>query len=287
MKKEIPERLIIKKPLIEPYSIVIVAVLISFLIYMSSNISGLVLAGVLISIGFLAYKIFDGYKDRKPKIIIDKRGIEICSKNTLYEWSKIKYAYVKSKVEGSGQNTNSIDYLHVITKWGEISEKINDYQYSFRLVKETIEYYSRRDIGDLSDKIRDEIREITGGESDMVEIMNILSTYKTRISVFGLLLFFILFGSGIYGQFVFSFPYIFATGFALTFIIIYAMVKISEKRLRRNRVFSGLSDDEFEQILIKRNIKQKANSNDMKIAIIFMSIFIIGVFVISYIASSQ
>ena len=94
----------------------------------------------LIVIMVLLYVLYGGLKkslDRSPKIIIDRRGIEICKENLFFGWSEIETA----------------DIIRKSSRFERIYLKINDHsvdlfglRYRRKKVRDTINSFSGREI---------------------------------------------------------------------------------------------------------------------------------------------
>jgi hypothetical protein len=104
-------------------------------------------------IGFFTFRIFKRIKDRTDKIIIDKTGIKLCDSNVFINWSKFKFALIRTKNEGLGNNIDIVNYFHIETIEGEIAIKMTDLKYNKLQLLEAIDYFSGIKIGE-SDRIR-------------------------------------------------------------------------------------------------------------------------------------
>lgn len=238
-----------------------------------------IILGLLI---FFFYIFLKRLNNRKPQIIIDKRGIEFPQDMEFYGWDDIKFAFIRVQVKGYGKYSEVIENFHVVTQKTELKKRINDLKYSPKLVKETIDYYSGRKIGDYKDKFRHEINQIVKGKNTL-EISNIFSEYYRKMVLFNFLLFFGAIGLSIYLQFKTSFPYFFGIGFIVIIMLLFLLNSIFESRLRNNRLLIKLTNKQFNSLAIQYNIKYP--KKQLINYIVILGIFAVIIFIISYIST--
>ena len=235
-------------------------------------------------LGFTTYRIIKRFQDRSDKIIIDKNGIKLCDTNDFINWSKIKYAYIKQKSEGVGRSSRVVDYFHIDTINGEMRVRMSDFAYKQDLLVQAVEHFSGRNIGELTDLLNDNAKKIIGTDINIDRISKILSNFYKRQANLAFISLFTLVGISIYLQVIIDFPYVFAIGFTLTFGIIYLIGILEEKRLRSHEFICELDDKKYK--VIKKEYEKGYDvemSKGKKIdTIIFLIVFTVGIYVISY-----
>ncbi|MCT4645456.1 MAG: hypothetical protein N4A74_10765 [Carboxylicivirga sp.] len=280
MKKNshIPTQLILRKDLINPYELFILLVLIAALVFFSNSESNFIPFVSIVGIIVLGYRGMMRAKDRKPKIIIDKRGIELVGSKELHHWNDIKYAFVKYKTEGSGKNTESIAYLYIEAKRTKRMVKIEDFNYSRKRLKSTIEFYSGRDIGDESDLLRDQLKKELPDITNLGEVMGLFSSYKTRLIWISILIVLFMIVIGAVGSYS-SIPYAFASCFTSAFVIMWIFMILHENGFRKNDVIRKLRNNEYKLLVTKFNVDyRKEKSGIIAFIVIGLVIFIIAYF---------
>lgn len=280
---KIPEKLIIKNAIVKIEDFLSIGgfgFLLFFAVQDIQSIWTLLMIGLFI---FFVYNFFKRLRNRNPQIIIDERGIEFCEEKDFYNWDKIKYAYIKSETTGYGKNSSTIDYFYIVTNKTDIKKRIDDYKYSSKVVKETVEHFSGRDIGDYSDQFRDEMMEILNGNKFTKEIIKLFSAYQTRMIVSTLILFFGIIGISVYFQVTSDFKYCVGVGFVISILTLLFYSQNSENNFKQKRYISDLTSEQFDKIAIKHQLKYP--KKQMNGYMIFFGITAIVIFVISYYAT--
>jgi hypothetical protein len=257
-----------------------------FLLYFSikdiTSIWTIILLGIFL---FWIYIFIKRLKNRKPQIIIDKRGIELCEDNDFYKWSEIKYAFIKAHTSGSGDTSTSEDYFHIVTHKAEIEREIDDLKYSSSLVKKAIEQYSGRSIGDFKDMQRDKINSILKGNNFSNEVMVLFSLYRKRQYIISYILFFGIMGLSVYFQIKSNFHYWIGVGFALCITMFFGVGEIEETRFRQKQYICDLTNEQFDKIAISQKLKYP--KKQMIGYAIFFAVVTIAIFVISYFVAKK
>lgn len=265
-------------------SVFFICVLILLYFIIKGQNSEFIVVAFLGLLGFTTYRIIKRLQDRSDKIIIDKNGIKLCETNDFINWSKIKYAYIKQKSEGVGRSARVVDYFHIDTNDGEIRISMSDFSYKQDLLVKAVESFSGRNIGELTDLLNDKAKKIIGNDRNIDRISKILTDFYKRQTYLALISLFTLIGISIYLQIKIDYPYVFALGFTLTFGLIYLIGTLEEKRLRNQEYICELDDKKYKAL--KKEYGQGYDvelSKGKKIAsIIFLIIFVIGVFGLSY-----
>lgn len=270
-------------------SVFFICVLILLYFIIKGQNSEFIVVAFLGLLGFTTYRIIKRLQDRSDKIIIDKNGIKLCETNDFINWSKIKYAYIKQKSEGVGRSARVVDYFHIDTNDGEIRISMSDFSYKQDLLVKAVESFSGRNIGELTDLLNDKAKKIIGNDRNIDRISKILTDFYKRQTYLALISLFTLIGISIYLQIKIDYPYVFALGFTLTFGLIYLIGTLEEKRLRNQEYICELDDKKYKAL--KKEYGQGYDvelSKGKKIAsIIFLIIFVIGVFGLSYVFDKE
>jgi len=247
---------------------------------------------VIIFLGLLTYttfRIFKRLQDRKDKIVIDKNGIKLCDTNELIEWRRVNYAYIQQKTEGYGKSSRVVDYFHIDTKQGLIRVRMSDFSFNKELLVKAVEYFSGRNIGELTDLLNDKAKKIIGSDRNIDRISKLFTDFYKRQNYLGLILLFSLIGVSIYLQVTIDFSYVFAIGFTLTLGIMYLVGTLEEKRLRNQEYICELDDVKFKAL--KKEYGQGFDvemSKGKKTAmLVFLIVVIIAIFVISYLFDNK
>lgn len=247
---------------------------------------------VIIFLGLIVYttfRIFKRLQDRKDKIVIDKNGIKLCDTNELINWQRVNYAYIKQKTEGYGKSARVVDYFHIDTNEGIIRVRMSDFSFNKELLVRAVEYFSGRNIGELTDLLNDKAKKIIGSDRNIDRISIILTDFYKRQNYLGLILLFSLIGISIYLQVTIDFSYVFAIGFTLTLGIMYLVGTLEEKRLKNQEYISELDDVKFKAL--KKEYGQgydiEMSKGKKTVMLVFMIVVIITIFIISYLFDNK
>lgn len=282
---EFKDRLIIKNATLrlDDYVFFACVLVILYFILTGNDTSFLIILfiGLLV---FTTYRIIKRVNDRLDKIIIDKYGIMICERNELIRWSKIKFAYIKQKSEGVGRSATVIDYFHIKTVSGEIVVDMRDLIFNKKHLKQSVEHFSGRDIGDFTDMVSEKVAKIIGNDEKVKEIESKMSAYfKSQIKS-STVIFLGSFSIAIVLQFLISFPYIIAIWWAILVfgIIIYAIYE--DKTLKNRLKLNELSDKKFNSIKKEYSAQYELNYSDRQTIFlyIFLVLTVFAVFGFSY-----
>ena len=152
---EIPRRLVIRNSKFG-FSDLLYIGLFLFLMYVFIQIEEFSISLILLIAiaGFVFFGIVQRLKDDTEQIVIDENGITLKhNNNELIKWEKIKFAYIKQTVVGSGKSSRVIDWLHIETKREDFTVKMSNFSYKPSLLTECINHYSGRKIGHISNKL--------------------------------------------------------------------------------------------------------------------------------------
>jgi len=283
---QIPERLTIKKSVIK-YDDVLGFIAAGILFYFVLKLGSYF--WTIIPIIFSAYLILNLLKrliDREPKLVIDNKGIELSDQKKLYKWSEIKFAFIKRN-GGSHNSLDSNDFLHIVLSNSEVSIELKKLSYSEKEIEKQIEFYLGKDKCKPQDKFKLEIKEILIDKENLDEVMVLFSKHKTLFIWTGLSIVFGLPGLSIYFQFNSYFPYVFAFGFVLTPICMFAIVKVINTRFRKLPTIRNLTDKEYNAISIKYGFKNDHNKKRKLLGYVFLSVLTVLIFMISYFVTAQ
>jgi hypothetical protein len=282
---DIPEKIILRNAIIKIDDLLYIGAML-FLLYFSikdiTSIWTIIMLGLFL---FWIYNFIKRLKNRKPQIIIDKRGIELCEDKDFYKWSEIKFAFIKAHTTGYGDTSTSEDYFHIVTSKIEIERQINDFKYSSSLVKKAIEFYSGRNNADYNEMLRDKVNFILKGNNFSKEVMELFSRYRKRQYVITFVLFFGIIGTSVYYQIITNFHYWIGVGFALCISMLFGVGEIEEVRFRRKQYICDLTDEQYDKIAISQQLKYP--KKQMIGYAIFFAVITIVIFVISYLFAKK
>lgn len=279
------DKLVIKNATLRPDDYVFFAcfLIILYFILTGNNTSFLIILfiGLLV---FTTYRIIKRANDRSVKIIIDKYGIKICELNKLIGWSKIKFAYIKQKSEGVGRSAKVVDYFHIKTVSEETVVDMRDLKFNREHLKQSVEHFSGRDIGDFTDMVSEKVAKIIGNDEKVKEIESKMSSYFKNQIKSAPVIFLGSFSIAIVLQFLISFPYIIAIWWAILVfgIIVYAIYE--DKTLKNRLKPKELSDKKFNSIKKEYSAQYELDySNRQTIfAYVFLILTVFAVFGFSY-----
>ncbi|KOH42764.1 hypothetical protein [Sunxiuqinia dokdonensis] len=282
---EFKDKLVLKNATLrlDDYAFLISALVFLYFILTGNSTGFLILLfiGLLV---FTTFRIIKRVNDRSDKIIIDKYGIKLCEQNEQINWSKIKFAYLKQKTQGVGRSAKVVDYFHIETTDGEIAVDMRDLKFDKELLKQSVEHFSGRDIGDFTDKVTAKVFRIIGNDKKVKEIETKMSDYFKSQSKSAFLIVIGSFGLAIFLQLIISFPYIIASWWSILVfcIIIYAIYE--DKTLKKRLKLNELSDRKFKTIKKEYGAQYDLNYSKIQTFLIyaFLIISVFAVFAISY-----
>ncbi|GET25440.1 hypothetical protein [Prolixibacter sp. NT017] len=215
---------------------------------------------------------------RKPRLIIDEIGIHDKRKQKVYKWDSIRDVEI---------NFNSSSSFKLVVKCQSTTESIDltNLYTSPKEINESVAFFSDKKIKTGDDRFKTEIERILKDDDSVVEIMMLFSKVKSKLHWIGLPLFFGGVALSVYLQTRLAFPYVFAIGFLMTGILLFGFMQVSEKRFKKKPEIRNLTDREYNLIAIKYELKLPENKTRTIIGYVFFGLLMIGIFVISYIAS--
>ena len=286
MKKEIeiPKRLVIRNSKFG-FSDLFYIGLFLFLLYIVIQIGELFISIVLLVViaGFVVIKIIQRLNDNTEQIVIDENGITLKhNNNDLIKWEKIKFAYIKQTVVGSGKSSRVIDWFHIETTREEFTVKMSDFSYKSSLLTECINYYSGRKIGHISNKLNYGVSQLLKNKKMTDELYPLFNNYFKRQYNLSIL-FLLLVATFLFLQLFNSFPYVFAIGLIVSILILFFLGYSEEKRLYNQESLRNLDKKIIEKI--KKEFGYPTSEKNYIFYSVFIVLFIISTFVISYILS--
>lgn len=284
-KPGLKDKLIIKNTLLKAGDYVFIpAFLVLLYIVLTDNYTSYSIIFLIAIAAYSAYRIIKRLNDRSDKIIIDKSGIKICDRNELIVWDKIKFAYIKQKSEGYGKSAQLIDYFHIKTITGEIVIDMRDYKFDKEILKQSVEHFSGRNIGDFADMVSAKLATKIGNYEKARTIESKITRYiKNNIRI-GTIIFSGTFALAIVMQVLNSFPYIIAIWWAALVFGTFIYALYEKKYLKGRLGLSELSDSDFNTMINEYSAEFELNLLDKQtiIVYIFLMVSVIAVFIISY-----
>jgi hypothetical protein len=267
------EKLVIKKSVIinrELGYIVVLTIIISLELKKPAPWLFIPVTILLLLVFLLIKRLFD----RTPKIVIDEVGIHDKRNKQVYPWESITDVEV---------NINSLGLL-IKSKTSLVNINLTNLNTSPKEINEAIEFFSGNKIRTGKNKFREEIKRILKNDENIDEIIMLFSKYKTRILWTGSTIMFGIPALSIYLQFNSSFTFVFAIGYLLTGICIYAFTKTAELQFKKQKEVQSLTEQEYKELFIKFGLKNPENKKRELLGYIFLTVLSIGVFIISYLA---
>ncbi len=233
---------------------------------------------------FFVLRIIQRQRDVTEQIVVDENGITLHQYSRLIEWDSIKYAYLKQKVIGLGHSTRVVESFHVETKNKEYTVSMDDLSYNPRLLAQSINYYSGREIGHISNKLNDKAFSLVKNK-ELAEKMYVIfsSFYKKQMNV-SLLVLFVFLSVSIFLQIIVDFPYVFAIGWTLNLLVLIVWSWYAEKVFRNHELLKHLDDKTYEKLSNEygRIFNHKSSKGQNVAGAIFLFITVLIVFVVSY-----
>jgi phosphatidylserine synthase len=225
---------------------------------------------------FLISLIIKRLFDRQPRLIIDETGIHDKRNQKVYTWENI------TDIES---NFNSSSFKLLVKSKSSIDNiDITTLNTSPKEVGEAIEFFSGNKIRTEKNKFRREIQRILKDNQNIDETMLLFSKQKRKVLWIGLPILFGIPALSIYLQSKLSFPYVFAIGYLVTGIILFAFMQITEKQFKRTTEIQNLTVQEYKDVSIKYELKIPENKRRKLLGYILLTLLTIGVFIVSYIA---
>lgn len=214
--------------------------------------------------------------DRKPRLIIDETGIHDKRSQKVYTWENT--TYIES-------NFNSSSFKLLVKSKSSIDNiDLTSLNTSPKEVEDAIEFFSGNKINTGKNKFRKEIQYILKDNQNINEIMLLFSKYKRKVIWFGLSVLFGIPALSIYLQFKLSFPYVFAIGYLVTGIILFAFMQITEKQFKRRTEIQNLTEQEYKYVSVKYELKIPENKKRKLLGYMLLIFLTMGVFLVSYLA---
>ena len=279
------DKLVIKNTLLKTGDYVFIPAFLVLLLIVLTNSYTIYSIIFLIAIAaYSAYRIIKRLKDRSDKIIIDKSGIMICDRNELIGWDKIKFAYIKQKSEGYGKSAQLIHYFHIKTISGEIVIDMRDFKFDKEILRQSVEHFSGRNIGDFADMVSAKLAKKIGNYEKARTIESKITRYIKNSIRIGAIIFFVTFVIAIVLQVLHPFPYIIAIWLAALVFGISIFALYEKKYLKGRLGLSELSDSEFNTLMNDYSAEFDLNlsSRQTIFSYIFLIVIVVAVFIISY-----
>lgn len=225
---------------------------------------------------FLISLILKRLFDRQPRLIIDETGIHDKRNQKVYTWENI------TDIES---NFNSSSFKLLVKSKSSIDNiDLTTLNTSPKEIGEAIEFFSGNKIRTGKNKFRKEIQHILKDNQNIDETMLLFSKQKRKVLWIGLPILFGIPALSIYLQSKLSFPYVFAIGYLVTGIILFAFMQIIEKQFKRRTEIQNLTVQEYKDISIKYELKIPENKRRKLLGYILLTLLTIGVFIVSYMA---
>jgi hypothetical protein len=196
---------------------------------------------------------------RDVRIIIDERGIEDCEKDKLLAWDVIKYAYVRRRRSRRGNRTTY--YLTIIKNDGEVKIDITDFAYSTSKIKEAVEGFSGRDIGDYSDQVRDtlkgELMGVLDGKNNSEEITGTMMAFTRKHRQIKVLVFLTIIAIAIFLQAMEVATFVLLLGFIISWYASKFVGSQLEKNFRKKELIAQLNEETYSKMAITTGVKKE------------------------------
>ncbi len=235
----------------------------------------------LIPIGFIVVYSIAPIKrlfDRKPQIIFDGSGIHNLRTQMTYSWEYVQDVDIKFRSNGffklAFKYKNPLIVLDL--------EKLNTSP------KEIEGYIKKINVSILKDEEKElnkGLSEILKNNPDIAEISKTVKQYKTRYLWIFFIAFIGILALAISLQVIYPYPYSFALGWSIMLISLTYYNKFAESKLQESEYIRKLTDNQFNELMIRFSLRQKNDKKKKKVAYIGMFIITSLIFIASYILS--
>ena len=224
---------------------------------------------------FLISLIIKRLIDRKPQLIIDEKGIYYSKKRVNYLWNKIEDVEVKYY---------SGDFLQLNIKSKSLLSSIDlkNINSSPKEIEDAIVFFSDGKIKSEKEKFKNQINNVLNDNQNIEIIASLFQKHKRKSSWLNALIFFGILAISIFLQIKFIFPYSFAFGWLTILLGLYSFNKKAELKLRQSEYIKKLTENQFNEIAIKYELRIRDDKNKKRLGYIAMFIITVGIFVASF-----
>lgn len=273
------DKLVIKKVLLTDDDIFrIVPFIILFFLGWGKvpNYSFLILIAFIIIYSIAPVKRF---LDRKPQVILDKSGIHNLQTKMTYSWEYIQDVDIEY---GSSGNFFKLAFKYKNPIIVLDLEKLNTSP------KEIFDYIKTIDSNKLKDEeneLKKDLEKILKNNPDSAAISKAIKKYKIKYGWIFSSVFIGFLALAITLQVIYPYPYSFALGWSIMLFSLAYYNKIAESKLRDSEHIRRLTENQFNELMIRFSLRQKNDKKKKRVAFIAMFIITVLIFIISYILS--
>lgn len=232
----------------------------------------------LIAIGFIiVYSIapIKRFLDRKPQIILDKSGIHNLRTKMIYSWEYVQD--VDIELRSSGIFKLAFKYKNPL-----IVLDLEKLDTSPKEIEDFIKAIDSSKLKEEEKELKKDLEKILKDNSDSAAISTIFKKYKLKNSWIISLAFFGIVAIAITLQVKYPYPYSFALGWSLMLVSLTYYNKIAESKLRESEHIRRLTENQFNELMIRFSLRQRNDKKKKKVAYIAMIIITAIIFVASY-----
>ncbi len=232
----------------------------------------------LIALGFIiAYLIapIKRFLDRKPQVILDKYGIHNLRTKMTYEWEYIQNVDIEYR--SSGTFKIAFKYKNPVI--------LLDLEKLKTSPKEIFDFVKTIDANKLKDENKElekDLQKILKNNSDNARISKTFKKVRIKYGWIMGITFFVIIGLAITLQVIYPYPYSFALGWSLMLVALTYLNKNAESTLRDSEYVRRLTENQFNELMIRFSWRQKNDKKKKKVAYIAMFIITALIFVASY-----
>ena len=273
------DKLVIKKVLLTDDDIFrIVPFIILFFLGWGKvpNYSFLILIAFIIIYSIAPVKRF---LDRKPQVILDKFGIHNLRTKMTYSWEYIQDVDIEY---GSSGNFFKLMFKYKNPIIVIDLEKLNT---SPKEIFDYIKTIDSKKLKDEENELKKDLEKILKNNPDSAAISKAIKKYKIKYGwiVSGVFLGFLALAITL--QVIYPYPYSFALGWSIMILSLTYYNKITESKLRDSEHIRRLSENQFNELMIRFSLRQKNDKKKKKVAYIAVIIITALIFIASYFLS--
>lgn len=231
-----------------------------------------------IAIGIIVFYLIAPVKrflDRKPQLILDKSGIHDLRLKMTYSWEYIQDVDIEYRSHGmfeiAFKYKNPVIVLNL--------EKLKT---SPKEIEDFIRTIDSNKLKNEKEELKRDLEKILKNNPNSAAVSKTIKKYKIKNGWIMGVVFFGILALSITLQVIFPYPYSFALGWSIMLISLTYYNKIAESKLRDSENIRRLTDNQFNELMIRFSLRQKNDKRKKKVAYLVMFIISGLIFAASY-----
>lgn len=218
------------------------------------------------------------FLDRKPQIIFDSSGIHNLRTKMTYSWEYIHDVDIEYRSTG----TFKIAFKY---KNPVIVLDLEKLKTSPKEIEDFIKTIDSNKLKNEEIELKKDLKKILENNPDSAAISKTIKKYKIKNGWIIGVTFFGIIALAITLQVIYPYPYSFALGWSLMLVSLTYYNKIAETKLRGSEHIRRLTENQFNELMIRFSLRQKNDKKKKRVAYIAMFIITALIFIASYFLS--